>query len=142
MKYLLSENDQLFKEQVESCEFPAPDFDHKAHLRLAYVYLTANDTEESIQLMREALIKLLRHAGIDPSKKYHETLTKAWIQAVNHFMKITESSSSADDFIEQNPMMLDSKIMMTHYSTEVLFSEEARNVFVEPNLDPIPAHAE
>ncbi len=53
-------------------------------------------------------------------------------------MNNTENSESADAFIDKNIVMLDSKIMMTHYSPEVLFSKEARAAFVEPNLDPIP----
>jgi len=142
MKHLISKEDQEFKNQVESCEFPVPEFDHRAHLRLAYVYLVENNTDSAVQLMRDTLIGLLKHAGVDPSQKYHETLTEAWILAVHHFMNNTDSSESADDFIEQNTVMLDSKIMMTHYSAEVLFSEKARQSFVEPNLDPIPRHGD
>jgi hypothetical protein len=143
MKHLVTNEDQEFKNQVENCEFPVPQFDHGAHLRLAYVYLVQNNsTDESVQLMREALAGLLKHAGVDPSAKYHETLTEAWILAVHHFMNNTENSSSADDFIEQHPVMLDSKIMLTHYSAEILFSDEARQSFVEPNLDPIPRHGD
>jgi len=50
------------------------------------------------------------------------------------------SEESSDIFIEKNPRMLDSKIMISHYSAEVLFSDEARAKFVEPNLDPIPEY--
>ena len=142
MKHLLSEEDREFKNLVESCEFPVAEFDHRAHIRLAYVYLAGNSEDESVHLVRDALTALLRHAGVDPSQKYHETLTEAWVLAVNHFMQNTDNSQSADDFIEKNTVMLDSKIMMTHYSTEILFSDEARKAFVEPNLDPIPRHAE
>ena len=142
MKHLLSAEDREFKNLVESCEFPVSEFDHRAHIRLAYVYLAGSSTSESVHLVRDALTALLRHAGVDPSQKYHETLTEAWVLAVNHFMKNTDNSQSADDFIEKNTVMLDSKIMMTHYSAEILFSDEARKAFVEPNLDPIPRHAE
>jgi hypothetical protein len=38
-------------------------------------------------------------------------------------------------------MLLDSRIMLTHYSTELLFSDKARAKFVEPDLDPIPRYA-
>lgn len=141
MKHLLSEEDREFKNLVESCEFPVTEFDHRAHIRLAYVYLAGNSTDESVHLVRDALTALLRNAGVDPSQKYHETLTEAWVLAVNHFMQSTDDSQSADDFIEKNTVMLDSKIMMTHYSAEILFSDEARKAFVEPNLDPIPRHA-
>ncbi|MEP4485506.1 MAG: hypothetical protein ABJ013_07760 [Halioglobus sp.] len=142
MKFLLSEADREFKNRVESCNFPVAEFDHKAHIRLAYVYLAENSTVETVHLVRDTLTALLRHAGVDPSQKYHETLTEAWVLAVSHFMRNTDDSQSADDFIKKNTAMLDSKIMMTHYSPEILFSDEARKAFVEPNLDPIPRHIE
>jgi hypothetical protein len=140
MKHLTSNADQDFKRQVEACEFPVPNFDHRAHIRLAYVYLAENKAGVSVRLMRDALTGLLRHIGVDPAQKYHETLTEAWILAVHHFMNKTANSVSADDFIEQNPVLLDSKIMLSHYSAEVLFSDDARRAFVEPDLDPIPRH--
>ena len=141
LTHLITTQDREFKDQVESCEYSVPQFDHRAHLRLAYVYLVQqNDAQAAVSLMKVALINLLKHAGIEPSTKYHETLTEAWIFAVHHFLSHTESSTSADDFIEQHPVMLDSKIMLSHYTEEVLFSEVARRSFVEPNLDPIPRH--
>jgi hypothetical protein len=36
--------------------------------------------------------------------------------------------------------MLDSRIMMTHYSAEVMFSPDARTRYVEPDLEGIPRH--
>lgn len=45
MKYLISKEDLQFKNQIESCEFPVPDFDHRAHVRLAYVYPIGDDTD-------------------------------------------------------------------------------------------------
>ena len=55
-------------------------------------------------------------------------------------MHRTPSALSADDFIRQTPLLLDSRIMLTHYSTERLFSPQARAAFVQPDLDPIPRH--
>jgi hypothetical protein len=51
----------------------------------------------------------------------------------------TEESSSADSFIDSNQEMPNSKIMMTHYSVEVFFSDKARNEFVEPILSQFPS---
>ena len=142
MKHEIMEEDLAFKNEVESCAFPVPDFDHRAHLRLAYVYLVeTNSPRKSVNLVRKALVGLLKHAGINPSAKYHETLTEAWLLAVHHFMHHIGSSSSANDFINRNSSLLDSKIMLTHYSESVLFSESARVGFVEPDIEPIPRHA-
>jgi hypothetical protein len=55
-------------------------------------------------------------------------------------MAISPAADSAASFIASNPSLLDSRIMLTHYSTEVLFSPEARARFVEPNLELIPRH--
>ena len=138
MKHSISSDDQDFKERVEACNIPVEEFGHRAHLRLAYIYLIENSTDSSINLVRETLTGLLRHNNIEPSAKYHETLTKAWLLVVNHFMNNTDATGSADEFINENPELLDSKIMLTHYSAERLFSEEARRAFVEPDLEPIP----
>lgn len=139
MRPLLSTADRDFQTAFESGRFPPAQFDHRAHLRLTYIYLAGHDTETACRLMREALENFLARHHIDMSK-YHETLTRAWIMAVRHFMAKTAHAESADAFIDQNPQMLDAKIMLTHYSAEVIFSEEARARFVEPNLDPIPRY--
>ncbi|MCH6255363.1 hypothetical protein MLD52_02300 [Puniceicoccaceae bacterium K14] len=139
MKWTHSEKDLEFKRLVESCEYPIAAFNHRAHLRLAYVYLSISDSEYSVEQMRRALSRLLQHNGVDPSK-YHETLTKSWIFAVYHFMNQSGSSSSADELIDAHPEMLDAEIMLSHYSAEVLFSEKARKEFVEPNLTQIPSY--
>jgi hypothetical protein len=90
-------------------------------------------------MMRDSLRRFIEANGIAPAK-YHETITNAWVMAVHHFMHRTPSSDSADAFIAQNPVLLDSKIMLTHYSAELLFSDEARSRFVPPDLSPIPDH--
>lgn len=141
MTFETTKSDLEFRDQMETCEFPVSDFNHRAHLRLAYIYLAHNDPETSSELMKDTINRFLDHNGVDPSK-FHETITRAWILAVHHFMNKTETADSADEFIDRNPQLLDTNIMMTHYSAEVLFSDEARATFVQPDLDPIPRYNE
>ena len=122
----------------ESCAYPVTDFNHRAHLRLAYIYLSEGTTDEANDRVRETLTRILIHNKIEPASKYHETFTKAWLMAMNHFMQKTVATDSADEFINKNPIMLDSSIMKTHYSDELFFSEQAKKVFVEADLAPIP----
>ena len=140
MKHELSVSDREFRTAFEAGAFAPADFSHRAHIRLAYVYLATNDVERAAELMRTALMNFLKVHGITPTK-YHETLTRGWILAVHHFMHRCPTALSSDHFIEREPMLLDSRIMLTHYSTELLFSDKARAAFVEPNLDPIPRYA-
>lgn len=135
--HALSPDDVRFRTDFETCVFPPAQFDHRAHVRLAYVYLAENDADAALERMRSALMAFLEHNKV-PASKYHETLTRAWILAVRHFMTRSPGTESADAFIRANPEILDTKIMLTHYSADVLFSEEARRRFVRPDLDGIP----
>ena len=137
MKFDSTADDLNFRDAFEAGTLPPDAFGHRAHVRLAYIYLVEHGTDEATARMRTALQAYLRHHGIDPSK-YHETLTRAWILAVRHFMERTPASASADAFIDANPLLLDSRIMLTHYSADLLFSAEGRARFVEPDRDPIP----
>jgi len=138
MEHLYSIEDDKFKQQVEGCSIAVSEFNHRAHVRLAYIYLVKNSTDSSNHLMRETINKLLKYNNIEPSVKYHETLTKAWLLAVSHYMQNTESSFSADDFINENPQLLDNELIMRHYSKQRLYSDNARNKYMEPDLAPIP----
>lgn len=137
MDFMTSSDDQALQQQTESCDFPAADFNHRAHLRLAYVYLCEGDCDVATQRMKETLLGFLAHNGVDPAK-FHETLTRAWVLAVNHFMNKSGGAGSADELIDRFPEMLDTQIMLTHYSAEVLFSEQARTAFLEPDIEAIP----
>lgn len=134
----VSAADRRFIGDVEACVLDPDRFDHRAHLRAAYVYLAETEPDRAVERMREALRAFLVHHGSDVSK-YHETITRAWILAVRHFMDSTPTAESADDFIDANPRLLDSSIMLTHYSAESLFSAQARAEFVEPDIQPIPS---
>jgi hypothetical protein len=140
LKHELNDSDREFRKAFEAGAYAPADFSHRAHVRLAYAYLVDSDDDHAIGQMRSALRAFLAHHGI-PATKYHETLTRAWVLAVRHFMQRTPEAASADDFIARNPLLLDSRIMLTHYSAELLFSESARTDFVAPDLDPIPRHA-
>ena len=137
MKHRASAEDEGFRRAFEAQQIEPAGFDHAAHVRLAYVYLCENSVESALARMRQSLLAFLTHLGADPSK-YHETITRAWIMAVDHFMNQSVACASYAEFVGINPQLLDSKIMLTHYSAEVLFSAEARQKFVEPNVQSIP----
>jgi hypothetical protein len=134
-----SEADRQFRAEFEACLYAPEAFNHRAHVRLAYTFLVEHDVETAVAAMRSALVAFLEHNGIEATK-YHETLTRAWVLAVRHFMEKSGPTASADDLIARNPMLLDTKIMLTHYSAGMLFSDRARATFVEPDLEEIPGY--
>lgn len=137
MNHRISADDAEFQRAFAACEVAPGEFDHAAHVRLAYIYLCASSVEDAGAKMKASLLAFLAHLGVD-SRKYHETITRAWIMAVRHFMTNSKDCNSSHEFIAANPELLDSKIMLTHYSADVLFSAGARQSFIEPNIQSIP----
>ena len=76
MPHATSPEDRRFRDDFEAFRVAPATFDHRAHIRLAYVYLTEGGTEEAASRMRGALLAFLEHHAIDVSK-YHETMTRA-----------------------------------------------------------------
>lgn len=86
MNHGISDHDRQFIADLEACALEPSQFDHGAHVRAAYIYLTERTTDQAAERMRDTLLTFLRHHGIEASK-YHETITRAWILAVRHFME-------------------------------------------------------
>ena len=137
MRHRASIEDQQFRLAFEAQQIEPAVFDHEAHVRLAYVYLCEDSVEGAAARMKAALLAFLARLGADLSK-YHETITRAWIMAVDHFMNQSPPCTCCDDLVRLHPQLLDSGIMLTHYSTDLLFSAQARQGFVEPNIQSIP----
>jgi len=130
--------DLEFRRQFEAGELAPGDFNHRAHLRLGYVHLASQGPDQAVTSFRNALLAYLRHHKIDPNK-FHETLTQAWLMAVWHFMQRAGETSGSEDFLQCSTELLDPKVMLRHYSRELLSSDDARKSFIEPDLDPIPS---
>lgn len=137
---LPSSDDVEFARQFDAGQLPPGDFDHRAHLRLAYVHLATHGPERALATFRDSLQGFLRRNQVDPAK-YHETLTRAWLQAVWHFMQRAGDTQDGSDFLQRSEALHDPRVMLTHYSREALFGDEARKRFVEPDLEPIPQAA-
>jgi hypothetical protein len=132
-----SAEDCEFRLAFEAGSVSLGEFDHLCHLRLAYVYLVEGSVDQAEVNMRRALLAFLAANNV-PASKFHETLTRAWLLAVRHFMNRAASATFAE-FIANSQPLLNSKVMLTHYSAETLFSAVARATFIEPDLEAIPA---
>jgi hypothetical protein len=140
MQHAISSDDRDLLARFTANEIEPGHFHHREHVRLAYIFLALYGPGQAHQEFRKRLQAFLRHNAIDPAK-YHETMTQAWMLAVQHFMEISPPQASVEDFIQANPVLLDPKIMLTHYSREAIGSDQARRHFVEPDKEPIPRHA-
>lgn len=132
-----SSEDIAFMCAFEAGSIAPPQFGHRDHLRLAYVYLCDSDVQTAGDRMRAALGDFLALNNVPP-EKYHETLTISWVMAVRHFMDFAGPTRSFEAFLAVDDRLLDKDIMLTHYQRDTLFSDAARLAFVPPDRQTIP----
>jgi hypothetical protein len=109
---------------------------HAEHLTVGLYYLSRHDSETAIKEMRTGIFNLLRSFGVDLSKEmpYHETLTIFWMRTIAEFNASKNGTSLADkanELVER----YDKDYPLKFYSREYLFSDEARAVFLPPDLE-------
>jgi hypothetical protein len=127
--------DAEFLAVFERGGFPGNGFPHRAHLRMAWLYVTDLGPEQAIEKAAVGIRNLARQNGVPTL--YHDTITRAWVYAVA--AAIGHSSSTRfNDFIEEHPRLLDKHLLLEHYTKGVLTSSEARAAWVEPDISPIP----
>ena len=109
-------SDHAFIHAFESGQIRAQDFHHADHLRLALAYLTDSaSVAEAADRMAGAVRAFARAAGQE--QKYHHTLTVAWVRLVAR--------------------LLDRGLPLAYYSPDRLSSREARERWVEPDVQPL-----
>ena len=128
-------SDYEFSQQFEKCTLDPAVFNHEAHVRLAWIQINNNGLEKAIENIQRQLQQFVNHVGAND--KYHRTLTIAAIQAVNHFIK-QSNSSNFKDFIKEFPeLKYDFKnLINSHYSFDIFKSLKAKSEYLEPDLVP------
>jgi hypothetical protein len=118
----------------ESCTTDKSDFKHQHHLTVAVSYLRELTLEQAINKMREALLRFVDHHQVD-RRKYNETITVFWFQIVAEAMRTMPANVRG---VEQCNRVIErfsnADLALNYYSRDMLFSERAREEFVEPDL--------
>jgi len=136
-RFSVVEADERFLSAFESCELPEDQWTHLAHIRLAWVCLCLAPPAEALARIREGILRYNTEV-LRRRHKYHETVTAAFTHIVADRMRIGEPWSG---FVERIDDLLDTEkpALLRYYSKDRLFSDKAREYFVEPDLREIPA---
>ena len=126
-------DDAEFLRRFEDCTLE--DFRHRDHVRLAWLYLRAYGWDGALDRVRLGIRRFATHHGA--ARKYHETMTVAWLALVAAAMEAEPGAAGFDDLLEAHPRLLESGALSEHYSPAVLASDLAREAWIEPDLRPI-----
>ena len=133
-------NDDDFIRQFEDCSFPFDQWHHRAHVKLAYIYLTRYGFEAALAKLRNG-IRAYNAANNVPdhaTSGYHETMTQFWLRIIEVTIQQYGPLPSADQFVDFHPQLSQKKNHRLFYSPGLFMSPEAKLKFVEPDLAQLP----
>lgn len=138
MAPVTSLQDKELHELFWSAKLPATGWTHSEHLRIAWLALEEWSLDEAHLLMRVGIIRLNAFHGLveTAQRGYHETITRVWLCLVAAAKRVDRGESSLA-FLALHPG-LTREAPLRHYSRGKLFSLEARSIFVDPDLEPLP----
>jgi hypothetical protein len=129
--------DKEFLEAVESCSLPNAAFHHRDHVRLAWIYICRFGYQTGSERMAASIRRYAAHHGA--TAKYHETITRAWMDLVQHALASANHRASFDAFLAANADLADANALNAYYSPELLASPAARQEWVPPDLRSLPS---
>jgi hypothetical protein len=136
MSYEVTTDAQLLKGFFD-CSLAPEVFDHRAHVRVAWLLLRQYELEEAVVLMCNGIAAFAKHAGA--SAKYNRTMTEALVRLMAGNGG-GQRGLGWTDFCETNKKLLHDVrgLLGCHYSPERLQSDEAKVRFVDPDRAPLP----
>src|SRR5262245_40405820 len=134
-------SDDEFVAAFEACTIPFPsEWTHRAHLRVAYHYLTRHPLEEAIARMRTGIRRFNAANRVSDAsdRGYHDTLTQMWMLVLHGLLATAGPESGFDAFVETHPYLLQKTLGRLFYSRDRMMSDRAKREFVPPDRTPFP----
>ena len=129
-------SDEDFLRAFEDLSFPAEQFHHREHIRVAWLYLKSSDATRAAERMTVGILRFANDHGA--TQKYHHTLTLAWMRLVAAALVETPEGYDFTQFLAERQELGDKDLLKKYYSSELLQTDGAREGWVEPDLEPLP----
>lgn len=129
--------DEDFLARFSDCTLPPAEFNHRGHVRIAWINLQRNPFDEAVRRTCEGIRRYATSLGA--AGKFHWTMSEAMM----HLLRAAgadNQSLSFDEFVARNDELLSDARgrVARHYSDALLATPEARERFVDPDLAPLP----
>lgn len=130
-------------EQFEQCALPFDQWTHKAHVKVAFLYLQQYSFEEAVSKMRFGIqaYNETNHVPDSATMGYNETTTCALMKLIGATIAAYSDflpTDNADAFCDAHPQLMSKHILRFFYSPERRLHPEVKSRFVEPDLTQLP----
>lgn len=124
--------DEEFIRAFEDATLPGDQFDHAAHVRAGWWYLRQYAIGEAIDRFSRSLRNFAAAQGA--SRKYHETMTVAWMLLIGERLGASGDDDWAAFAARHAELFAEPSLLLRYYSSATLESDRARQRFVMPDI--------
>lgn len=121
---------------------PLSEWNHRAHLTVAYLLLRDLPRAAAIEQMRAGVqaYNAAHQIAQTPTGGYHDTLTIFWMRLVGVLIDTYGPGDppTADAFLDHHTQLHSKVLPRLYYTRERIMSDAARCGWVEPDLAPLP----
>lgn len=137
-------DDGQFLKSFEDLTLPFDQWTHRAHVKVAFLYLKAHPFPQALAKMRKG-IKAYNAANKvveSATSGYNETTTHAFLHLIAATMAAygqAMPTPTADAFCDTHPQLMTRNSLRFFYSPARRMDPRAKTEFVEPDLAPLPS---
>jgi hypothetical protein len=124
--------DAALIDAFETCTLPKGALDHKAHVRVAWIYLQDLPLVHALERFAVSLKRYAKSVGA--ADLYHETITWTYLFLIRERME-QAPGLSWEEFAAANPDLFGDhrQLLRRYYREETLHSDLARRTFLMPD---------
>lgn len=136
-------DDAEFLRQFETRTLPFAQWTHRAHVRVALLYLRAHPFDAALLRMRSGIraYNIVNNVPESPTSGYNETTTHAFLHLIAATMQAYGDVfpvDGSDAFCDAHPQLMTRHALRLFYSPQQRSHPLAKTQFVEPDLAPLP----
>jgi hypothetical protein len=129
--------------QFESLTLPFSQWTHRAHVKVAYLYLRKYPFPEALSRLRTGIMayNAANNRPDGPTEGYNQTTTHALAHLIAAVMRAydkTHPVTTADSFCDMHPELMTHYILRFFYTPQRRMHPLAKTQFIEPDLAPLP----
>jgi len=139
MIYKTTEEAIRLVDAFERRTLPKSDWTHSAHLTVGLYYCLRLSFGEALNAMRSGIRAINDVHGVPNTNTsgYHETMTVFWMIVIKQFAETSKRFSFGELANQLLVICDDPRLPLEYYSRELLFSEEAREHHVQPDIEKL-----
>ena len=136
-------DDRELLAQFESRTLPFAQWTHRAHVKVAFLYLREHGFDAALNRLRTGIksYNAANNVPDTPTSGYNETTTHAFLHLIHATMRAYGEvlpTPDAECFCDAHPQLQHRHALRLFYSPQRRMHPDAKTRFVEPDLAPLP----